>query len=128
MNYHIVSLAFYFFLARVMKMKLNEFIPFITDCNRVATSVIHLDGVAVVDYFQRCRLIVEADWRQVRVVGVANVDGRLSVTKPAGSVFRLQVTPMVWAFGSGIGPSMAMGLSVLCSGGWDRQRYQRNKE
>src|SRR6267154_1953547 len=46
MNYHIVSLAFYFFLARVMKVKLNEFIPFITDCNRVATIVIHLDGTA----------------------------------------------------------------------------------
>src|SRR5262249_11867230 len=62
--------------------------------------------VAVIDDVQRRRLVIELNWRQVGLLRVANVNGRLLMPIFARSKLRFEFTPMAGSFCFAVVPGM----------------------
>lgn len=73
---HVVFRSSDFFLAGLVEMELNKWIGCSTDGDAAAGVVANLDGMAIVDDFQRDGLVIELDGLKAGVfLGASDVDG-----------------------------------------------------
>jgi hypothetical protein len=79
-----------------MKVKLLEGILFPAHLHEAPWCIIDHHSVAVVDDMQRGRLVIELDWRQVRLLGIVDVDEGLLVPTLTWSKLRFELTPTAW--------------------------------
>lgn len=121
---HIVFLTVDFGFARVVEMKLDERKRDAVDGNAAAGSVEDLDGVAVVEDFQRRKLIIEMDRSELGGLRVHDIERRLMLAGLAGGEIGREVAPVVRAVGAGVGPVSFMVRVFLGDGGMraDEQR------
>src|ERR1700735_3212574 len=97
MEHHLGFLAIYFFLARMMKMKLHERILLAVHGNAASCLILNEDGMAVVDDCHRRELVIKFDCLQIRRCRSLDVDGRLALSGFAGSETRVEIAPMLRA-------------------------------
>src|SRR5215469_9550877 len=120
-RHHIVALTVDVLLAWMMKMELLEYVRFVADRERATGGVVDLNGVSVVDDVERNRLVIEFQRRQVRFLGVLDVDGRLCVPDPTGGKRRIEFAPITRPFRPLVGP-----LGSLAKGACRRQSATEN--
>src|SRR5271156_3806554 len=100
MRYHIEWLAVNVFFARMMKVELRQLVALVAHNQKVSISrgIVHSDRrVAVVNDSERAASVFEPYGGEFGFLRVLNVDGRLFPANFAGSVLRVQVTPMIGA-------------------------------
>jgi hypothetical protein len=81
----------------MVKVKLRQFVALVPHKQKipVSWSVVHSDrGVAVVNDFERAASVFKSYGGKLGFARTSNVDGRLFLAAVAGSVLRIQVTPM----------------------------------
>src|ERR1700722_1358651 len=103
-KFHVVLLAVDFVFAYMVKMELHQRQRCSVDGDATSRLVIDLDGVAIVDDFQRRKFVVKVDGSQLRRLRTDNVNGGLALAGFAGGEIRLEVAPMLRAFRSAITP------------------------
>src|SRR5271155_3549091 len=101
---HVVFLAVNFILADMVKMVLHQRQRGSVDGDAAAGLVIDLNGVAVVDDFQRRKFVVEMDGSQLRGLRVDDINGRLALACLARGKIGRKVAPMVRAIRSAVTP------------------------
>ena len=67
----------------VMKVKLFQGVDFVADRKGASGGKVHLDGVAVVDNVQGCRLVLQLQRGEISGLGVRDIDGRLGMSQGA---------------------------------------------
>ena len=86
MDDHVVGLAIDVLFAGMVKVELAQFVALVAHRYETAGSVVDLDAVAIVDDLKRAGFVVELNWRQSALLGIANIHGRLPLAKLAGFV------------------------------------------
>jgi len=94
MGNHIVAVSVYVFLTRVMKVELLQDVSFAACGKSAPRSVVHLDGVAVVDNAQWNRVVVKFESSETRSCCTFYVDGRLPFANCARGVGGVQLAPV----------------------------------
>jgi hypothetical protein len=89
-DHHVEFLAGNFLLARLVEMELDQRVRFAIDGDAVAGCVVDLNRVAVVDDFERRRLIIELDRCKV-LFRTLDVDRGLPLARLAGCVVGLKI-------------------------------------
>src|SRR5215469_11216160 len=116
MQGHLKALAVDLLFAWPVKVELLEFVPLAADCHEAPGSVIDHDRVAVIDDVQWDRLVIELDGRQVGLLRIADVDGRLMMPVHAGSKLGTKLTPMTRPMRWAVVPGVRGGLLLLRCG------------
>src|SRR5215469_4380590 len=113
-RHHIEALAVDVLLAWMMKMELLEYVRFVADRERATWGVVDLNGVSVVDDVERNRLVIEFQRRQVRFLGVLDVDGRLFLPDRTRGKRRVEFAPSTRPFRPLVGPLGSFLANVAC--------------
>ena len=116
-EFHIVFLAVDFGFTRVMEMKLDERQRDAVDGDAAAGRVLDLDGMAVVEDFQRRELVIEMDGSEIGRLRVHDIERRLMLAGFAAGEIGREIAPMVGAVGSGVGPVRFVVGVFLSDGG-----------
>ena len=88
MGNQLVGLSVYVFLTRVMKVELLQDVSFAACGKSAPRSVVHLDGVAVVDNAQWNRVVIKFESSETRSGCTFYVDGRLPFANCARGIGR----------------------------------------
>src|ERR1700689_650901 len=128
MQLHVVLLAVDFVFADMVKMELHQRQRGSVDGDAAARVGVDLDGVAVVDYFERRKFVVEMDGSQFRSLRADDINGGLALAGLTSSKIRRKVAPVIGAFRSAIAPVGSIGRMVLGNRGTRKRERGAEKE
>src|ERR1700683_4505766 len=96
-SHHIEGLTLNGLFTGMVKVELRQFIALVSYKQKipVSRSVVHSERrVTIVNDFERAAFVFESYGGEPGFPRISNVDGRLFLADLAGSVVRIQVTPM----------------------------------
>lgn len=107
MDHHVVRLAVNVLFAGTVKVKLGKLITLVSHYQKAPASrcvVVHTDRVAAVNNPERAAFVFESYDGEFGFLRTSNVDGRLFLSGFAGSVLRIEITPVVGPVCSFVAP------------------------
>ena len=94
MSLHSVRCAVYLVFAGAVEVELQKFIPLVSNCCVTTIFTVNLDGMAIIDDFQRSSIVVDIYTLQLCLVSEGNTDRGLAFSSFAFGILRFYITPV----------------------------------